>query len=152
MERMRADQRVTLCGSDAAALVEVWRDVFKQYQSTFEQNESLYKITTTFLLTIPSWVRSHSGVSVTGVADVAVPVDDLRPRNKNVQTTLDAIEDIRFTAKLLDKWMPELDKCVAIRFSPHNVPSYDNNGFTESRVTPITQANESKRCDYVLSA
>jgi hypothetical protein len=46
-----------------------------------------------------------------------VPVDDLRPRAKDVQLTLDAVEDIRFCEKLFDKWMSELDKCAAKRFS-----------------------------------
>ena len=77
-------------------------------------------------------MQSHSAVSVTRAADVVVPVDDLRPRFKTVQITLDTIEDIRFCEKLFDKWMAELDKCVANRFSRHRVPSNDSNGFTES--------------------
>ena len=64
----------------------------------------------------------RSGVSVTGAADVVVPVDDLRPRFKVVQTTLDAIEDIRFCGKLFDKWMTELDRCVANPLSRNGVP------------------------------
>ena len=62
-------------------------------------------------------MQSHSGVAVAGAANVAVPVDDLRPRVKNVQITLDAVDDIRFCEKLFDKWMTELDKCVASLFS-----------------------------------
>ena len=83
-------------------------------------------------------VQSHSGVSVTGAADVAVPVDDLRTRDKNVQITLDAIEDIRFCKKLFDSWMTEMNKCVANLFSRHRVSSNNNNDFTESRAIPIT--------------
>ena len=37
MGRMRAGQRVTLCGSDAAAVAEEWRHVAEQYQSAIEQ-------------------------------------------------------------------------------------------------------------------
>ena len=121
------------------------------------------------MLTIPSSVQSHSAVSVTGAADVAVPVedlrprfkivqitlgattkedvvvpvDDLRPRFKTVQITLDAIEDIRFCGKLFDKWTTKLNECVANLFSRHRVPSNDNNVFTDSRATPITQTIES---------
>ena len=40
MGRMRAGQRVTLCGSDAAAAAEEWRHVAEQYQSAIEQKES----------------------------------------------------------------------------------------------------------------
>jgi hypothetical protein len=65
-------------------------------------------------------------------SDVTVAVEDLRPRVKHVQITLTAVDDIRFCEKLFDKWMAELDKCVANRFSQHRVPSTnDNTGFTE---------------------
>ena len=54
--------------------------------------------------------------------DLAVQADDLRPRAKNVQVTLDAVDDIRFCEKLFDKWMSELDKCVANRFFSASCP------------------------------
>ena len=38
--RMRAGQRVTLCGPDPAAVAEKWRDVAKQYQSVLPDDES----------------------------------------------------------------------------------------------------------------
>ena len=80
MERMRASQRVTLRGSDAAAVAEEWRDIARQYQLAIRPivRLLLYKITPRFLLTIPTSVQSNSGVSVTGAADIAVPVDDVR--------------------------------------------------------------------------
>ena len=37
---MRAGRRVTLHGSDPAAVVEEWRDVAKQYKTVLEQNKS----------------------------------------------------------------------------------------------------------------
>ena len=40
IERMRASQWVTLCGSDTAAAVKEWHDVAKQYQSAIELKES----------------------------------------------------------------------------------------------------------------
>ena len=148
MERIRAGQRVILCGSDAAAVAEEWRDVAKQYQSAFEQNESCVYIVkenySEVLLTIPSWVQSHSGVSVTGAVDVVVPVDDLRAEYKTVQIALDAIKDVRFCEKLFNEWMTELDKCVANPFSRHRVPSNDNNGFTESQATPRSETAENR--------
>ena len=52
----------------------------------------LRKITERFLLTIARSVQSHSGVSVTGAADVPVPVDDLRARFKTFRITLNAIK------------------------------------------------------------
>ncbi|KAI0269545.1 hypothetical protein BGY98DRAFT_1190299 [Russula aff. rugulosa BPL654] len=56
-------------------------------------------------------LRWHVTVPVEGVRrDVKVPVDDLRPRDKDVQITLDAVDDIRLCEKLFDKWMTELDK------------------------------------------
>jgi hypothetical protein len=80
-----------------------------------------------------------------GVARGTVPLDNLRPSAKNVQITLNALKDIRSCGKLFDKWMTELDKCVANPFSRHRVPSNDNNIFTESRAaTPITQTIESE--------
>ena len=97
---------------------------------------------------VPDWVWRHSDVtdSVDDLGpDVAVPVDDLRPRAKNVQITLDAVDDIRFCEKLFDKWMTELDKCVANHFSQRHVPSNDNIGFTVSRATPRSERNERKR-------
>ena len=97
---------------------------------------------------VPDWVWRHSDVadSVADLGpDVAVPVDDLRPRAKNVQITLDAVDDIRFCEKLFDKWMTELDKCVANHFSQRRVPSNDNIGFTVSRATPRSETNERKR-------
>ena len=173
MERMRAGQSLTLCGSDAAAGAKEWRDAAEQYQSAIEQKKlCVYcyaKLLKRFLLMIARSVQSHSGVSVTGAADfavpvdnlrarvktvritlnaiqgdVVVPVDDLRPRFKTVKIIVDVIEDIRFCEKLVDKWMTELDKCVASRFSRHRVPSNDNNGFTESRAIPINQTIESE--------
>jgi hypothetical protein len=68
-----------------------------------------------------NWVHDL-GVTVAGAANVAVPVDDLRPRAKHVQITLDAVDDIRFCEKFFDKWMTVLDKCVANRFSWPRVP------------------------------
>ncbi|KAI0261191.1 hypothetical protein BGY98DRAFT_1104501 [Russula aff. rugulosa BPL654] len=65
---------------------------------------------------VPDWVWRHSDVadSVDDLGpDVAVPVDDLRPRAKNVQITLDAVDDIRFCEKLFDKWMTELDNITS---------------------------------------
>jgi hypothetical protein len=53
------------------------------------------------------------GVTGAGAANVTVPVDDLRPRAKDVQITLDAVDDIRFCEMFFDKWMSELDRCVA---------------------------------------
>ena len=96
---------------------------------------------------VPDWVWRHSDVadSVADLEpDVAVPVDDLRPRAKNVQIILDAVGDIRLCERIFDNWMTELDKCVANRFSQPRVPSNDNNGFTESRATPRSQTNERK--------
>ena len=70
-----------------------------------------------------NWVH-NLGVADTGATHVKVPVDDLRPRDKNVQITLNAIDDIRFCEKIFDNWMSELDKCVlANPFSRHYVPS-----------------------------
>jgi hypothetical protein len=77
------------------------------------------------------------------------PVDDLRPRTKIVQIILDAVDDIRFCEKLSDKWMTELDKCVANRFSQYLVSSNDNNGFTESRV--IQEARRTRANAEILS-
>jgi hypothetical protein len=96
------------------------------------------------LARVINWVHDL-GVAVAGAANVAVPVDDLRPRAKDVQITLDAVDDIRFCENLFDKWMAELDKCVANRFSRYRVPYNVNNGFTESRATPRSQMDESKR-------
>ena len=64
---------------------------------------------------VPDWMWPHSGVVVTVEErpDAAFPVDDLRLRAKDVQITLDAVNDIRFCEKLFDQWMTELDKCVA---------------------------------------
>jgi hypothetical protein len=97
---------------------------------------------------VPDWVRPHPNVadSVDDLGpDVAVPVDDLRPRAKNVQITLDAVDDIRFCENLFDKWMTEFDKCAANRFFQPRVPSNDNNGLTVSRATPRSGTNERKR-------
>jgi hypothetical protein len=63
---------------------------------------------------------------------VAVAVEDLQPKAKYVQMTLDAAEDIRFCEKLFDEWMTELNKYVANRFSQPRVPSYENKGFRDS--------------------
>jgi hypothetical protein len=94
-----------------------------------------------------NWVHDFVdlGVTVAGPADVAlaVPVDDLRPRARHVQITLAAVHDIRFCEKIFVNWMTELDKCVANPFSRHLISSNDNNGFTESLVTPRSQMNES---------
>jgi hypothetical protein len=95
-----------------------------------------------------NWVHDSGvavAVAVAVAANVAVPVDDLRPRAKDIQITLDAVDDVRFCEKLFDKWMTELDKCVANRFSRHRVPSNFNNGFTVSRGTPRSQTDESRR-------
>jgi hypothetical protein len=51
--------------------------------------------------------------SFTGAAGVAVPVDDLRPRAKHVQITLDAVDDIRFCETLFIGWMAELNKVTS---------------------------------------
>jgi hypothetical protein len=63
---------------------------------------------------VPNWVRPHSSVADTVEdprQDVAVAVEDLRPRANYVQTTLTAVNDIRFCEKLFaDNWMTELDK------------------------------------------
>jgi hypothetical protein len=85
------------------------------------------------------------GVAVAGAVNVAVPLDDLRPRAKDVQITLDAVDDIRFCEKIFDKWMTELNKCAGDLPSRPRVPSNANNGFTVSRETPRSQTNESKR-------
>ncbi|KAF8497557.1 hypothetical protein F5888DRAFT_297640 [Russula emetica] len=42
--------------------------------------------------------------------DIAVAVEDLRPRAKYVQTTLAAVKDIRVCEKIFNEWMTELDK------------------------------------------
>ena len=69
-----------------------------------------------------NWVRNW-GVAVTGPARVKAPDDDLRPRAKNVQVTLDAVDDIRFCEKIFNNWMTELDKCVlANPFSRQSCP------------------------------
>jgi hypothetical protein len=72
---------------------------------------------------------------------VAVAVEDLQPKAKYVQMTLAAAEDIRFCEKLFDGWMTELNKYVANRFSQPRVPSYENNGFTDSRAAPRSQGS-----------
>ena len=38
MERMKADQRVILYGSDVATVAEEWRNVAEQYQLAIEHN------------------------------------------------------------------------------------------------------------------
>ena len=88
---------------------------------------------------VPSWARPYSDSDVTvTVGDlrpndpVAVAVEDLQPKAKYVQMTLDAAEDIRFCEKLFDGWMTELNKYVEYRSSQPRVPSYENNGFTDS--------------------
>ena len=78
----------------------------------------------------------------TGAAGVAVPVDDLRPRAKHVQITLDAVDDIRFCETLFVGWMTELNKCVANRLPWPHVPSHDNNELPESRATPSSKTDE----------
>ena len=95
---------------------------------------------------VSDWVRPHSGVvdTIEERPDVAFPVDDMRLRAKDVQITLDGVDDIRFCEKLFDNWMTELDKCVANPFSRPRVPSDDNTGFTVSRATPRSQTNESE--------
>lgn len=69
---------------------------------------------------VPSWARPHSDSDVTVTAGdlrpndpVAVAVEDLLPKAKYVQMTLDAAEDIRFCETLFDGWMAELNKYVA---------------------------------------
>jgi hypothetical protein len=98
----------------------------KEHRGRHTPSPSIWKL-------VPDWVWSQSGVADTAEVlqlDVPVPVEVLRPRDKYVQTTLDAVEDIRFCEKLFDDWMIELDKCVANRFSQPRVPSNHNNGFT----------------------
>ncbi|KAF8497559.1 hypothetical protein F5888DRAFT_297945 [Russula emetica] len=57
------------------------------------------------------------GVAVTTLQDlqlgVTVAVEDLRPRAKYVQITLDAVNDFRFCEKIFDTWMTELDKVMS---------------------------------------
>ena len=98
-----------------------------------------------------NWVHDLN-VAVAVAANVAVPVDDLRPRARDVQITLDAVDGIRFCEKLFNKCMTELDKCVANIFSRPRVPSDENNGFTEFRVTPRMETIETKRWDSILGA
>jgi hypothetical protein len=94
---------------------------------------------------VPDWMRPLSGVAVTVEnlrQDIAVPVEVLRPKDKYLQTTLDAVDDFQFCEKLFDNWMTELDKCViANRFSRPHVPSNDNNGFTEALAVLRSQTN-----------
>ena len=45
--------------------------------------------------------------------DVAVPVEDLRPKPTYAQITSAAAYDIRFCQMLFDEWMTKLDKSVA---------------------------------------
>ena len=86
-----------------------------------------------------AYLKEHRR-SGAGTADVAtVPVDDLRPRVRNVELTLDAVFDIRFCEHLFDNWMAELDKCVANHFSRPHIPCDDNTGSTESRMTPTSE-------------
>jgi hypothetical protein len=59
------------------------------------------------------------GVAGAGAANVAVPVDDLRPRAKDLQITLDAVDDIRFCEMLFDKWMTEFDNVTSDSNKPH---------------------------------
>jgi hypothetical protein len=76
---------------------------------------------------VPNWVWPHSSVADTVEdprQDVAVAVEDLRPRAHYAQTTLAAVNDIRFCEKLFNDWMTELDKCVAIRFLSASCPIY----------------------------
>ena len=55
-----------------------------------------------------------SGAVAAALEDLrsGVAVEDLRPRAKYVQTTLDAVKDIHFCEKLFNNWMTELDKYV----------------------------------------
>jgi hypothetical protein len=78
-----------------------------------------------------NWVHDV-GAAVARAANVAVQVDDLRPRAKHVQITLDAVDDLRFCETFFDSWMGELDRFVANRFSQPRVPSNDNDEFTVS--------------------
>ena len=73
--------------------------------------------------------------------DVAVSIEDLRPKSTYAQITSAAANDIRFCEKLFDQWMAELDKCVANRFSQLRVASNDNDEFAGS--VPKSQTTES---------
>ena len=101
---------------------------------------------------VPNCVWPHSGVAgtVEGTRpDVAVAVEDLRPKAKYVNITLEAVDDIQFCEKLFDKWMIELGKCVANHFSQPCVRSTDNNGL-QSQEQPH-EARRAREIAEILS-